>query len=496
MIMLSSLKSISYREMSKACCQIFGLAVFASVWLSPPAGGQTPGRENAGPLPSDAEIREIISQRVDTIAGTSDGIGIVVGAIGPEGRRIVSYGHAGAGDPRPLDGNSCFEIASVTKLFTALLLAQMVREGEVALTDPVEKYLPAGVRIPDRNGKKITLLDLATHTSSLPFMPDQLPPLGDSTTSAKSSAQLYKFLAGYSLKRDIGREWDYSNLGYWLLGEALAFRAGVNFEQLLRARVIAPLNLQNTGLTLTPDMQSRLVVGHDAVLQPSQYFASIPVYSLMPAAGGLVSSANDLLNFLSAVMSLEPSPLAPAMAATIHTRRPKGNAGEEQALGWIVLKKGDDEIYYHDGGSLGFSSSVAWDPKQRGAVVVLSNQMAGVNDIALHLLRKEIPLQKQSPAKRNEIALDPASLASYEGRYEADGEGVFEIEEESGLLTFRAPADWGLPKLRLHAESQNDFFAAELPLRITFQADAAGGITQALIHPPRGQKALLARKIR
>jgi CubicO group peptidase (beta-lactamase class C family) len=173
-------------------------------------------------LASDSEIRAILAERVGAVG---DGVGIVVGVVEPEGRRVISYGQISKGNPRPPDGETAFEIGSVTKVFTALLLADMVWRGEVALGDPVAKYLPAGVKIPRRNGRSITLLDLATHTSGLPFMPDE------ETTSA---AQLYQLLARHELRRDIGAEREYSNLGYWLLGEALASRAGRDFESLVR----------------------------------------------------------------------------------------------------------------------------------------------------------------------------------------------------------------------------------------------------------------------
>ena len=107
----------------------------------------------------------------------------------------------------------------MTKVFTALLLADMAGRGEVALADPVAKHLPSGFKVPARSGRSITLLDLATHTSGLPFMPDEGVPLSE-------------FLGRHELRREIGAEWEYSNLGYWLLGEALAFRAGMDFESL------------------------------------------------------------------------------------------------------------------------------------------------------------------------------------------------------------------------------------------------------------------------
>lgn len=458
------------------------------------AGVQPRQDSGAVIIPSDVEIRTMLAERVDNIAGPEDGIGLVVGIISPQGRRVISYGHLNQADPRPLDGNTGFEIASVTKVFTALLLAEMVQKGEVALTNPVEKYLPAGVELPERNGHAITLLDLATHTSGLPFMPDQMPAFGDSTAIKPSNADIYRFLAHYRLPRDPGADWDYSNVGYWLLGQALAARAGMDFEHLLRERVLDPLDLKNTAITSSATLKANLAVGHDASLHTAPYFSAGSTYALMPAAGGLISTANDLLKFLSAVMGYQRSPLAPAMAAMLATQRPK-SPGQRQALGWIVSGDSNDQLIFHDGGSFGFASSLAWDPKSKTGVVVLSNQLADVSDIARHLLRPNIPLAKATAGKHTEISLDSAVLKNYAGRYEAPGEGVFQVALEATFLTIQAPSDWGLPKLRIRPESPRNFFATELPLRVTFQTDSGGHVTGMLVYPPRGQHEIAAQRI-
>lgn len=446
-------------------------------------GAQAEKPPGAIAVPPDAEIRKILAERV---GAEGNGVGIVVGVIGPQGRRVVSYGQLGPGNPRPPDGDTAFEIGSVTKVFTALLLADMVRRGEVALADPVAKYLPAGVKIPQRNGRSITLLDLATHTSSLPFMPDE---------GATSTAQLYQFLAGYELQRDIGAEQEYSNIGYWLLGEALASRAGKDFESLLRTRVLLPLHLKSTAITLPPELKAKLAVGRDVSLQPAPAFSAMPIYSLMTAAGGLVSTVNDISTYLRVAMGYEKSPLAPAMEMMLRTRRPMSQPGTEQALGWVVKGEGDERLIFHEGGTWGYASAVAWDPRKRVGVVVLSNQVGDVGDIARHLLRPSLPLAKPTVTKHTEIALDSAVLDAYAGRYEAPGEGVFVIARESDFLTIQAPTDWGLPKLRMRPESRRDFFAAELPLRVTFQTEDDGRVTGMLIYPPRGQKAVPAKRI-
>jgi CubicO group peptidase (beta-lactamase class C family) len=437
----------------------------------------------AAALPTDGEIHRLIEERVQTIAGPEGGMGIVVGVLDEKGPRVIAYGDTGA-DRRPLTGDTVFEIASVTKVFTALLLADMVRTRDFKLTDPVVKYLPKGTTLPQRNGRSIALVDLATHTSGLPFMPDM---------SSNSKADLYRFVAAQTLQHDIGTDWEYSNLDYWLLQEAIETRGRAGFEQQLQKRVLAPLGLRSTTITLSPELQARAAIGHDAVLQPAAPIGARPVFALMPAAGGMLSTANDLLKVLSVAMGYEDSKIAPTLAKLLQTRRPAGDL--QQALGWMVMGEGEDQIILHDGGSFGFGSSIAWMPQQRVGVVVLMNQAGNVGDITRHLLRPSLPLAQVTRARHTEITLDPATLDSYAGRYDLQDEGITTIAHDGAVLTIELPESWGLPKLALHAESQRDFFATELPLRVTFEVDASNRVSGMLVHPPRSERTIPARRL-
>src|SRR5882757_8857909 len=151
------------------------------------------------PIPADTEIRKILK---DHLGAEDLGIGIVVGVIDAKGRRIIAYGNLAKDDKRPLNGDTIFEIGSITKIFTSLALMDMVQKGEVSVTDPASKYLPAAA-VPERNGKKITLQDLATQSSGLP---EGEPSNVDRSNpfAGYSKNQLYEFLSGYQLTRDIG----------------------------------------------------------------------------------------------------------------------------------------------------------------------------------------------------------------------------------------------------------------------------------------------------
>ena len=184
------------------------------------------------------EIAAAIKQRVDD----KKAVGMVVATIEPDGSTsMAAYGSPGPG-AMPLDADSVFEIGSITKVFTAILLADMADRGEVALDDPVAKFLPESVRVPERNGRRITLLDLTTQSSGLPRMPDNLRPKDPTNPYADyTPEQMFEFLGRYELTRDIGAQYEYSNLGVGLLGQALAHRAGKSYEALVKERILDPL---------------------------------------------------------------------------------------------------------------------------------------------------------------------------------------------------------------------------------------------------------------
>ena len=373
--------------------------------------GTSPAHAQTSAVPSDAEIRKILVDRIDA---QRQSVGIVVGVIEPAGRRVIAYGSLAKGDTRPLNGDTIFEIGSITKVFTSLLLADAVERHEVALTDPVAKFLPAKVKVPERGGRSITLQDLSTHTSGLPRLPTNLAPKDPANPYADYSAEdLYTFLSGYQLTRDIGAQYEYSNLGGGLLGHTLALQARTDYEALVRARITGPLGMASTAIALSPQMKSRLAVGHSATLQPVANW-DLPT---LAGAGALRSSTNDLLTFLAANLGYSPTPLAPAMANMLKVRRPTGAQGLEIALGWHVLTAHGKEIVWHNGGTAGYRTFIGFDPKARVGVVVLSNAgtPAGPDDIGRHLLDAEFPLlaPQAAPKTRTEIAADPQLFDQY-----------------------------------------------------------------------------------
>jgi D-alanyl-D-alanine-carboxypeptidase/D-alanyl-D-alanine-endopeptidase len=404
-----------------------------------------------------------------------------VGVIEPTCRRVVAYGNLAQGDPRTLDGDTIFEIGSVTKVFTSLVLADMVSRKEVTLDDAAAQYLPENVRMPERSGKSITLLDLSTHTSGLPRLPGNLK-LGDPANpyADYSADDLYRFLSGYTLPRDPGSEVEYSNLGAGLLGHLLAYRAGTDYESLIRNRITQPLSMPETSIRLSPSMQQRMATGHNAMLAPVSNW-DLPT---LAGAGALRSSANDMLTFLEAFLGYRESPLSPAMKAMLEVRRPVGKTKFEIGLGWSI----SGESAWHDGGTGGFCSWVTYDPKKRIGVVVLSNAFtpSGVVDVGLHLLNPKLPLANFDPPKQyTGIPVDPRLLDRYAGRYQLP-DRILEITRSGDRLFAQVTAVGGKPiagpMFEMFAENESIFFVRVTGGRISFETGREGRATSLIMH--------------
>ena len=331
-------------------------------------------------------LRVALAKRVDE---AKEGTGTIVGLLTRRGRSFTSYGRARVDGPE-ITAETIFEIGSITKVFTALLLADMVEHGEVALDDPVRKYLPSGVTVPSRGRRDITLADLATHTSGLPRDPTNLELRSmDDPYAEYRAADLHAFLAGYSLQRDPGTQFEYSNVGMGLLGHALATRAGLSYEALLTRSVLGPLGMRNTSVVVDEERRSRRATGHSQALAPVPWWH----FDAMAGAGAMNSTAQDMLLFAEAAMGAD-TPLKAAFARMTSVRRPTGG-GTDQMLGWDAFRYQGNEVLAKSGVTNGFRSRLFVDPTGHRAVIVLINGggPAPINDlVALALAQRDAPL--------------------------------------------------------------------------------------------------------
>jgi CubicO group peptidase (beta-lactamase class C family) len=422
---------------------------------------------------SNEAIRDILRERIDE---RQQGVGIVVGVIDSKGRRVVAYGKFDRQDTRELNGDTVFEIGSMSKVFTALLLADMANKGEVKLDDPIGKFFPSGALAPERNGKSITLLDLATHTSALPRMPGNFAPKNtDNPYVDYSTKQMYEFVSSYQLPRDIGSRYEYSNLAVGLLGNLLERKVGTDYESLVKSRIAKPLGMNDTTITLTAEMQSRLAPGHDGVLNRVPNW-DMPTFA---GAGALRSTANDLLKFLAANLAYETTPLSKPMASMLEVRRPMGGEGAQIALGWHVEKTKASEIIWHNGGTGGYRSYFGFDPRTRVGVVVLSNtaMSGGDDDIGRHLIDPAIALAPKAK-EHKEVHVDAKLFDNFVGSYEIVPGYIFKVTREGDRLFGQT----GTVKGELHPESELEYFSTYVDMQFTFVADTGGKASRVIIH--------------
>ena len=408
-------------------------------------------------LPSDSAVQAILSSRVKAFPDTGKyGEGIVVGLL-DKGRRLIAVG---------VDVDDVFEIGSITKVFTASILADMVARGEVRLDDPVAKYLPSSAHIPSRNGRQITLLDLATQSSGLPRMPSNFTPRDSTNPYADYTVQqMYAFLSGYQLTHDIGDTYEYSNLGVGLLGHALALKARTSYEQLVTRRFLTPLGMTETAITLTPAMRARLAPGHDGEGHV------VPNWDLptLAGAGALRSTAGDLLTFLVANLDSAATPLSRTLVQTHVERQATGDPNLKIGLAWHILTRPAGKIVWHNGGTGGYRSFIGFDPARCiGVVVLCNNGNENVDDIGFHLLDETFPL-RAPPPRRTEVAVDSLILQRYVGEYELTPAFHIVVTRQAAHLFAQATAQ---PQFAIFAESDSTFFLKAVDAQLTFRPDA------------------------
>jgi len=337
------------------------------------------------------EIRDNVQLRIDNGINT----GIVIGITDTDGALYHSFGIKSLKTNEAVDEYSVFEIGSISKTFTGILLADMVMKGELKLEDPLQDYLPDGITAPTRNGESIKLVQLSNHTSSLPRMPNNFNPANPANPfSDYSEKQLYDFLNTYELPRDIGSEYEYSNYAVGLLGHIMATRSNSTYEDLMVAVIAKPLNLKNTRTTLTPEMEKNLAMGHSAGIEVENWDLTT-----LAGAGAIRSTAVDMLNYLTVNMGKEKNSLYPAMQLS-HKNSGKDNSQPIVGLGWHTMVFDDMEIIWHNGGTGGYRTFVGFIMGGDKGVVVLSNSNASVDDIGIHLLHTKSPLVETKPSIR------------------------------------------------------------------------------------------------
>ena len=419
----------------------------------------------AQPPAPDARTQRVYSAAQERVAA-GEFPAIVVATVIDGKTDIRAFGKLD--DGKPADAKSVFEIGSITKTFTGSLLADEVHSGTVGLEAPVGKLLP-GFSIPERSGKPITLLDLATQTSGLPRLPTNMGASAENPYADYGAAKLKTFLAGYKLTRDPGSQYEYSNLGFGLLGYALAQQEHSDYATLLKRRILDPLKMTDSGVSFSPDMRAHLAVGHNALGKATGNWD----FDALAGCGAIRSTAQDMVRYLRANMGLDNSPLDAVLGGAQQPRRdvPNGRIG----LAWMTRKSADGDIVWHNGMTGGYASFIGFDAKKTRGVVVLTNTMQAVDDLGFAALINDAPL---APVHKT-VSLDPAVLKDYVGDYQLGEHFFLNMSLHDGQLLGQATGQGAFP---LFASAKDEFFAKIVDLSVSFQRGANGSVSGLVLH--------------
>lgn len=354
------------------------------------------------------DIQALLQEYVDD----NGAVGASVGLIDNGTIKFFSYGKKSIDGSEPVSEDTVFEIGSITKVFTTLALVEMVDKGEVQLDDPIELYLP-GVKIPEMDGKKITLRHLAIHNSGIPRMPDNFNPKNPANPYEDYSIEsLYDFLNNFALQRAPGEQFEYSNIGMGLLGHILCLKAEKSYEQLISDTVSKRLEMKDTGIALTPEMQKQFARGHH-LGQLVEYW---DFQQSIAGAGSLRSNVKDMTQFLAANMGLLNSSVTDLLKQCHQEQyAPAPTIGV--GLGWILSNPSNEtKIIMHNGGTGGFRTYLGFNPKTQKGLVILTNSTADWPD---ELGASILDPKFKKPLIDKSLAQDQEYLNKFVGSYDA-----------------------------------------------------------------------------
>ena len=394
--------------------------------------------------------------------------GISVAWVDADGVAFFQSGKIADGNPHPITPETQYEVGSVTKIFTALLLAESERLGKVSRHDSAAKYLLPSDDPAQTALAKITLLSLTTHTSGLPRLPGNIganPDTNPNPYAAYDRPALIAALRTHGPNSVVGGPVSYSNFGVSVLGEALAAAWSRSYNDALRKHVLDPLAMSTTTVGLAgAAAPSNLAPGHaDGKRVPNWTFLACA------GCGAVRSSARDMAKFLGACLHGNEAPLHEAITATIQPQFSVPELGEQIGLGWMIIGEKENPVYWHNGATAGSHAFVAFSPKLGAGVVLMANSQKSSDSLGFALLGIEPPQPKTAVA----------NAADFPGRYPLTPAFAIDITALNGSLFAQAT---GQTQLAMRPSGNDRFAIIGVPAEISFERDAAGKITGLVLH--------------
>jgi CubicO group peptidase (beta-lactamase class C family) len=336
---------------------------------------------------SSNQLKTIDDNRVDTAAREyiqkANTVGLSIGILKNGKISYYEYGETTRGNGKLPTGSTLFEIGSITKTFTSTLLAYYVNEGRLKLVDPITKYLPDSVAT-NKALHAITLQDLSNHTSGLPSLPtDFFAHVTDTLNPYKgyTKSLLFAYLKTCTLNNQPGEKYAYSNMAVGLLGIILEHISGKTYEQMVTEIITQPLQMNSTVQHITPLLKPRFVSVYSEDGKQTEAWD----FSALAPCGSLKSTVNNLLVFAKANMATGNTKLAKAIELTHQVTFDKD---VKVCLAWHIIKVDGVEYYFHNGGTYGSSSFLAFNKEKNIAIVILSNCGESVDRVGVNILKK------------------------------------------------------------------------------------------------------------
>ncbi len=331
----------------------------------------------------EKDLKSFVDQVVKNYMDRTRTHGLIVGVLdgNSDDPKTFAYGEVSRENREQINENTEFRIGSITKVFTATMLAKAISDGKLSLSDKAQKYLPH-VRLPTYHGQEITIVNLATHTSGLPDTP---PNMRNRETYSKKD--LFEYLDHATLYHAPGHHWLYSDLGYAILSLIIENIDKGRWYDLVKEQVTSPLDMRSTlpGPLFTRDLKRNTTPGFTKD-DPQHSYDVERLASPFLGAGGLYSNMHDMMIFMKANMGINSSFIKNLMPMLQKPRFtiPGGDPGE-MGLAWQMYKLSADsslEMVTKGGALGGYRAFIAFIPEKKQGVIVLTNNNTGtVQDI-------------------------------------------------------------------------------------------------------------------
>jgi CubicO group peptidase (beta-lactamase class C family) len=414
------------------------------------------------------QIPELLKQEIQYRVKNQINPSIAVGLTDSTGTHFYVHGWSDLKKQNKADKQTLYELGSITKAFTGLLLAKYAVEDSLNLLSPVDEFLPDSITLKDKKGQHISLKSLATHSSGLPRLPsnlnvsNQLDPYAGYGQKA-----MYTFLSHHT-PRTVGRSFVYSNLGFALLGDVLSSYKKTPYRDLIKEEILNPLELKNTYFKIPEAQKSHMAKGYLANQE-------VPLWNfkVMDAAGGLKSTIVDLDKF--GRHFIDSSSAFADIDSTATKSYYTDENGNHYGLGWFI---GEKNIVFHAGGTGGFRTFIAVDLNQNRVISVMTNSgSSSIEDLAQYLINpQEFPLK----IDKEEVSISAEELKPYIGDYINDGLGLhYTIVLKDDHLYAKLNQQ---PEFPIYYQGKENFVYKVVKAEVVFEKDENNTVVGLLLY--------------